>query len=523
MSRLAWRPGALGSISGNRWVRGAALAGFVLLGDLIIALAVVDPRFHRLLLLGLGVAGLAFVFRFPFAGTCAVLFLVASILEPGRFKLPAGPIEWRLEEVIIGTLLLVAVVRPRRDWWGGIAGGALAAFFVVLGASGLLALQSGRVGFADAFAYARLFAPLLLFYVIVRLFPEAQQVRRLLLVAVVLAAFTGVVSLAVAAPGSPLTEVLNPNATASIRDKEGLGLVNRVRLSGVSLAYVLFWYVAAQAIAARRGRRLLWSLTALAGVSLGIVLSFNRNMWIGLIVGFLLMLALGRSVSRRHLTAALTVLAAGSIAIALAGPTLSSGSPLYPFVERGNTLLHPEEEARDPSLNDRRLENRFAVATIERYPVTGVGPGAPYGVDWLWVHNQYLHLLLLGGPAALIAFLVFIGAPPAAVLSRRLWDDELPALAVGILITMVSAIVMISFVNATWAAVVALLAGVLTVRASSGTAHSTAGSEGPSGGWPDHALGGEDAADIASAPLRGTWPLDEQLVREGSDESAAQR
>lgn len=473
MNPLAWRPTALGLIADNRWVRAAAFAGLVAFCDLLIALAVVDPRFHRLVFLGAGVAGLALVFRFPFAATCAVLFLVASILEPGRFKLAAGPIEWRLEELIIGALFLVAVVRPRREWWGGIAGAALAAFFVVLGVSGLLALQSGRVGFADAFSYARLFAPLLLFYVIVRLFPQPRQVGRLLLVAVVLAAITGVVSLAVAAPGSPLTDFLNPNDTASIRDKEGLGLVNRVRLSGVALAYVLFWYTTAQVIAAHHRQRLWW-LAGLAGLSLGIALSFNRNMWIGLVVGLLLMLALGQSVSRRHLIAALAVLAAGSIAIALAGPTVSSDSPLHPLVERGNTLLHPEEEARDPSLNDRRLENRFAVATIERYPVTGVGPGAPYGADWLWVHNQYLHLLLLGGPAALIAFLAFIGAPLAAVFSRRPEDDDLRALAIGVVITMISAIVMISFVNATWTAVLALVAGVLTVRTASGAPHPPA-------------------------------------------------
>jgi O-Antigen ligase len=461
------------------WFGAAAIAAALVVGDLVIALGLNDPRFAQLVMLGLAGVGLALVFRFPFAAGCGVLVLVASVLEPGQFRMPAGPIEWRLEELILGALLIVAVVRPRRAWWGGVAGGALAVFFVVLGFAAVLALESGRAPFADVFLYCRFFAPLLLFYVIVRLFPEPDQVRRLLVVAVVLAAITGFVSLAASDPGSPIASLFNPSEDSmTIRDKEGLGLVNRVRLAGVSLAYVLFWYVAAQAIAAHRGGRLLAWLAALTGMTLSIVLSFNRNMWIGLVAGLLLMLLLGRTVSRRRLTAAVAVLVAGALAIAMSGPKLSTDSPLYPLVQRGTSLLNPEQEARDSSIQDRRLENGFAVETIERNPIIGVGPGAPYGADWLWVHNQYLHLLLIGGPAALLSLLVFLGAPQLGVLRRRSRDDTLLALAVGLAITMVSAIVMISFVNPTWAGVLALLTGAITVLRARPAIEPDPGAEG---------------------------------------------
>jgi hypothetical protein len=445
------------------WLGAVAIAAVLVVGDLIIALGLTDPRFARLLLLGLAALGLALVFRFQFAAACGILVLVASVFEPGRFRMSAGPSELRLEELILGALFIVAVVRPRRAWWGGVAGGALAVFFVVLGLSAVLALESGRAEFSNVVLYCRFFAPLLLFYVIVRLFPEPDQVRRLLLIAVIIAAIAGVVSVAVAAPGSSLAETLNPNETNIIRDKEGLGLVNRVRLPDVSLAYVLFWYAAAQAIAAQRGGRLLGWLAALTGMGLSLALSFNRNMWIGLVIGFLVMLLIGRTVSRRRLIAAVAVLVTGAVTIALAGPKLNSDSPLYPVVQRGETLLHPAQEARDPSIEDRRMENGFAVDTIERNPILGVGPGAPYGADWLWVHNQYLHLLLIGGPAALLSLLVFLGAPQVAVVRRWSRDDTLLALAVGVAITMVSAIVMISFVNPTYAGVLALLTGSITV------------------------------------------------------------
>jgi O-antigen ligase len=480
----------------------AAIAAVLVVGDLIIALGVNDPRFARLLLLGLAALGLALVFRFPFAATCGVLVVVASVIEPGRFKMPAGPIEWRLEELILGALLVVAVVRPRRAWWGGVAGGALAMFFVVLVLSAALALESGRAEFADVIGYSRFFVPLLLFYVIVRLFPEPDQVRRLLLVAVVLAAITGVVSLAAAAPGSQLLEILNPSESLIIRENEGLGIVNRVRLAGVSLAYVLFWYVAAQAIAARRGGPLLAWLAALTGMVLSLALSFNRNMWIGVVIGLLLMLVLGRAASRRRLTAAIAVLVAGAVVTALAGPKLSSDSPLYPLVQRGTTLLQPAQEAHDPSIENRRMENRFAVETIKREPITGVGPGAPYGADWLWVHNQYLHLLLIGGPAALLSLLIFLGFPQLSVVRRLSRDDTLLALAVGLAITMVSAIVMMSFVNPTWAGVLALLTGAITVLQSRSAIEP--GSR------------GEDSTQLRSPPVRpGSDPTAERYAAVG--------
>src|SRR4051794_15844367 len=102
--------GPFGALRGSRWVRGATLAAGLLAVDAVVAIGVVDARAHRLLLLGLAVVALALVFRFPFAATCLVITLVAGVTEPGRFKAPVGPINFRLEELVIGALLVVAVV-----------------------------------------------------------------------------------------------------------------------------------------------------------------------------------------------------------------------------------------------------------------------------------------------------------------------------------------------------------------------------------------------------------------------------
>jgi O-antigen ligase len=478
MSRLVWQVGRAhrGVIAGHRVTRGAALVAGLLAVDAIVAIAVVDARFQRLLMLGLAAVALALVFRFPFAATCGVLILVAGVTEPGRFKVPVGPMELRFEELLVGALLLVAVVRPRRAWMGGIPGWALTLFLAVVCLSGLLALSSGRATFTDAFATVRLFTPALLFFVVVRLFPAPHQVRRLLVAAVVIAAVGGVVALLVATPGSALENVLNPQGDNSIRGSEGLGILNRVRLSGVALAYALFWYTAFRALSAQPARRFWW-VAAVCGMAVAIVLSLNRNMWIGLVLGMLMMLVLSRSVARRKLTLALVLVAAAGIGGAMAGTSVGADSPIRPVIERGSTLLNPSAETQDSSLQDRFLENRRAVATIERNPVVGVGPGASFGnvglgrsaggavtrVDALFLHNQYLYLLLIGGPLALASFMVFLIVPVLEVFRRRWPDELLPSLAVGVVLIMLTAIVGMVFAHPTGSGVLALLIGAIVV------------------------------------------------------------
>jgi O-antigen ligase len=477
VSGLVWQPQATraAGLLRTRWVRVSALAAALLLLDVVIAVAVMDARFQRLLMLGLALVALALVFRFPFAATCAVLVLVAGVIEPGRFKLPVGPVELRLEELILGALIVVALLRPRRATLGGFPGWALITFLCVVCVSAYVALSSGRAQFTDVFQTVRLFAPLMLFFVVVRLFPEPGQVRRLLLAAVVIAAIGGVVALLVAAPGSGLATLLNPHGDSSIRSDEGLGLVNRVRLAGVVLAYALFWYTATRALGSRGAQRTGW-LLALVGMAVAIVLSFNRNMWIGLVFGLFIMLAFSRGVTRRGLTVALVLLAAVGTTTVLAGTRIGTDSPIYPLVERGSTLFDPTKEAQDSSLQDRFVENRRAMAAIERHPVLGIGAGASFGSvglfrtpsgaivrqDALFMHNQYLYLLLIGGPLGLISFVAFLGVPVVEALRRRS-DDALTALAAGVVITMLSAIVTMAFAHPTGSAVLALLTGALVV------------------------------------------------------------
>ena len=79
----------------------------------------------------------------------------------------------------------------------------------------------------------------------------------------------------------------------------------------------------------------------------------------------------------------------------------------------------------------------------------------------LFLHNQYLYLLLIAGIPGLIAFVLFLGVPVALAVRRVPRDPAIAACGVGIAMIMVSAIVAIYFTTEDMTAVLGMLAGIL--------------------------------------------------------------
>lgn len=463
-SRAAWRvPDQL---------RIAALALAVLALEALLARSAAAPGLSRFLLLFAGVLAVAFVFRFPLATALLFLGFTDFVFHSTFFNYELGSLSVRPHEIALALLLALAVLRPRRQTWGGGAGVALAAFLALIALSGAIALYEGRAPLTDVFNWSRSFFPLTLFYAVVRLFPAPEQRRTLLTGAAAIAAVAGLVAVLVSL-GWGLGETLKGEGTQIIREEEGLPGLLRVRLAGLSLAYGLFWYVVVRAAGAKPGQRLAWG-AALAAVGAAIAVSFNRNMWIGLFIGLLLMMVLGGPFVRARLVTAIAVGVAGIVLLASVGETTDS-RVLDPVVKRGATLFNPRQVSNESSLTDRERETRIAWDTAQRKFALGVGPGAQFGVanlEWvgprsvilepqLFLHNQYLYLLLIGGIPGLVAFLLFLGIPVAHSFTRLPRDPAILACGVGIAMIMVSSIVAIYFSVEDMTAVLGLLAGTI--------------------------------------------------------------
>ena len=452
--------------------RVAAFLGALLVLEAVLARGVVHSTLSKPALLLAGFGALALIFRFPLATSLVFLGLTDSLFYPTFFQLEVGALSVRPHEVALAGLVLLALVRPRRSTWGGTTGVALAVFLAILLASSSLATLEGRAPLTDIFNWGRPFVPLTFFYVVIRLFPRPEQRRQLLTGAAILAAFTGLVAV-IAALGSPIGHTLAGGGESILKEEEGAAGLLRVRLAGLSMAYGLFWYVVVRIATAGPGRRARWSLL-LGGMALAIAASFNRNMWLGLLAGLVMMMVLAGPLLRSRLLATIAVAVAG-VALLVSFGSGGESRVLAPVVQRGSTLFNPSRVESSRSLTDREKETEIAWAEAKRHPAIGIGPGVEFGVfnpqfvgphsiqlePQLFLHDQYLYLLLICGVPGLIAFLVFIGSAVLRAFRRSPVDPAITACGVGLAMIMVSSFVAIYFAVEDMTAVIGMLAGVI--------------------------------------------------------------
>lgn len=460
--------------------------GAVALTEVVVAACVVEPRLVKVLAALAGVAAFAAVLRWPVLGVVALLGLVASALDPELIIVNLGPLHARGYELALGALFVVAALAPRRRTWGGAVGGFAAAFLGLLVVCTWVAIRSGSVSLSDAVQWGRGFAALLFFFCVIRLFPDRRSLDRLLTIGAVLAALTGLVSAAVAA-GVNLDPLFGSSATQFVDTSQGLGSIPRIRLPGVGLAYVLLWWAVLQGLRAHGARRLAW-VAILTGMVACLGLSLNRDMWLGAVGGLFLLVPLGGASLRRSMGIGASLAACTVAVMLLLGVGVSPSSPLEPIIARGQTLLSPAAVGQEDSLQSRGRETTKAWGVVRAHPLLGIGPGTPFGVTYyapapnghyepnpqLFLHNQYLYLLLIGGVPTLLAFLAFLGGVLGR--ARRLMADRgAVASAVGLIMLLVSAFVLIAFQDANMMATLALVAGTLVARGALREGHDVRG------------------------------------------------
>jgi O-antigen ligase len=449
----------------------------VLVLEAVLAHGLVGPQISKVVFLFIGVLCFAVVLRFPLPTAIVLFFFTDFVFYPTYFAYQVGPLSVRPHELALGALLVVAVLRPKKATLGGRPGAALLVFYAMVVVSSAVAVSSGATSLSDAWNFSRALFLLSIFFVVVRLFPEAWERRFLLTGAAVIAAATGLIAV-LTAVGAGFGKALQAAGSQTIKAENGVNSIDRVRLPGLSASYALFWYTAIQIIWRRGGRLALWWLV-LGGITLNIIVSFNRNMWVGLVIGFVLVLALGGVKARGRLSMAAIVLVSAVTLFVVFGSTGSNNSVVEPIVKRGETIITPEKTSKESSLKLRFEETSKAWKDAQHHLLVGVGPGAPFGVydkelvtsgstvvgeralPQLFLHNQYLFLVLISGLPGLIAFVVFLVSAISAAFRRRPRDPAITALGIGIVLIMISAILAIYFTVEDMTAVLGLLTGVI--------------------------------------------------------------
>jgi O-antigen ligase len=210
----------------------------------------------------------------------------------------------------------------------------------------------------------------------------------------------------------------------------------RVRPPALTLIYVVTIFAAAYLLWGPRRQRLRVSFMCGAG-ALGVLLSLNRNMILGILLG-LTIAAVVAPRRNRFLLAGLVSSLLAVAAISLAQGELrggSAGSVVQRVLSIGDIA-----ELQSGTLSDRAYENRFALQVLKSEPVTGIGWGTPYGArltDYRegrlvteprgFMHQQYLWIWMRAGLAGLLVLLLLLGlalASAARWSRKRDWDDQ---------------------------------------------------------------------------------------------------
>jgi O-antigen ligase len=196
----------------------------------------------------------------------------------------------------------------------------------------------------------------------------------------------------------------------------------RVRPPGLTAIYIVSAFALARVLWGPARRRMLgWGLTA---VSLtGVILSLNRNMLLGLVLG---LAAAALVAPQRHrvvvLAASLSLVLACFSLVAQSSHSLNSNTVVARVASIANY-----SGLKTQTLNDRYYENTIALQRIRAHPIAGLGWGPDYGAVLLhwddgfvlsqprsFMHEQYLWIWMRAGIIGLLTL--------TAMLAFGIWN-----------------------------------------------------------------------------------------------------
>lgn len=299
--------------------------------------------------------------------------LVLRFASEGRRAVPPTPLSWPL------ALL-----------------GAATIFGVIMGLNADPAVSGGELYHRAMNDMYIVFVPLLA----VNVLRDRNALRAFVAVAAALAVIKGISGAyaSLSGTGTELTE-----ETASY-------------LSPVPNLVMLTFLLGTMAALVRRVRLPAWVLAGAPIVLLALILSYRRSFWIAAVFT-LIVVAI---IASRHRGRVVMVLVAIALALTF-GAVLTvgtSGSSTAPLVTKAKTLSPGGGLEEDKGDRYRTDERENVIANIKEHPLTGVGLGVPWKVqfplaevhDRRYVHFALLWLWLAFGPLGPLAYLLVMAA-----------------------------------------------------------------------------------------------------------------
>ena len=417
---------------------------------------------------GIGVPVLIAVARRPMLAVVALLTVVASIFAYNnlpRANLPGHP------PINLADMMLIASVggtlwrRPWNSWPAPVRRYAIA-LLVLLALASVATVRTALIGYTqsrDALYEYRNWMYLAV-ALTVALELSGTLWRRWIDIAIGAATVVAIVSIAAAASHGLANELLKIDPTAvyspSVVAAAGgvsLGGTSRIRLEGLYFIYSMCIPAVVMSIIVRdRWQRL--RVVALLLMLAAVALSLNRNMYGGTVVGLIVtaLIAGPRIRHRLAMTIAASVLVVVLVTLTSITPAISSQ-----VGKRLATVLTPSQIVQSSSYQDRAYELSFALPSIARNPLYGVGPRQPYGAfvitgsgtsNRFFVQNLYIDIATDYGIPTALAFLLIPCVCLAYGASRvrhaaNPFDRALLAAAIGTLVSLMLSCLVDTFVQ----------------------------------------------------------------------------
>jgi len=433
------------------------------------------------------VAGLMYLvvaWLWPEFAVLIVLILTSTVIDINIF--PSIPIGFGHLIVTDFLLFIPLGILLLRNWVAGLSiihtplDLPLIGFYAVAIISTLIAILTRSITFNQSLGELRVVNFYLIFFVVTNLIRDKKQLQLLI---------KGIFLLAIIVALGMIAQFVVGNAVTILPGRvEALGEagvtapdVTRVLPPGQSLVLIALVAFFVLLITDNKESKLLGRFLQIFIVGLAVLITFNRSFWVA--VGLALILV-GILVSIRDKVRYATVvvwIVAGTLIVLIAVSALNNNQTqalVENSVARFSTLFDPGTLVSS-SLQDRYVEDGYAIPQIIAHPLIGTGLGSDYRpfdrridfppITWdkyAYIHNGHYWVILKTGfiGYGLLIWLLLLGIKRGLQNWRQVEDPlqkgvilAFPAMIIGIL---AMAVVNPVFSAFDWTPVIAIMLGV---------------------------------------------------------------
>ncbi|MHC1696763.1 MAG: O-antigen ligase family protein [Geobacteraceae bacterium] len=433
------------------------IIGWIVAGAVISLLLLSVPLNIALLMVG-GLLILAVTATRPEIGILSIVVLISSIVFGESLGLiPIGIGSLHIADVMLLYMLFLIIRRhfghedlifistPLDKW--------LVLFMVTVIISALLSILHYGVDFNDVMRQVRHLTYYLIFFIVTNLITTKEQmvfvIRGLLAISVVVA-----ITMVLQAIVGESVQLMPGRVEAAMTFGRAYD-ATRILPPGQTLLFVMF-ITSFCFLCLRSEKNSLQSgyFYVLTALSVGILLTYNRNYWVAAIfcLAILLMMLPFKGKKKLIAVVVLLVMISGMGILLFDERDSKFNQTVLSISDRFTSLFTGKELIKSRSLEIRRLENKYALAKIAEHPVLGIGLGNTYRpIFWkndtltYYMENGYYWILTDMGIPGLLFFMMFYLRFLVRAFRNRtaIRDDYLRAALTGFMLSGVGILPMV--------------------------------------------------------------------------------